>query len=168
MASKTVTRSINFHTSKEFTADDLELVFESESEIPFDSFSWSFDVSTVACSYLNRNTCIAHAEWVDIVTVFYDCRSDKFKCTSALNKLRIREENAFEQPALINLIKLQIRTNSLMEYWKWMIYLRFKHNERFAFYLAEGLFLCTWKLLNWEGLFCMEAYFMHDFWKPVL
>ena len=55
------------------------------------------------------------AEWVDIVRVFYDRRSGKFKCTSALNKLRIREESAsFEPPALINLI----RATSLAPNWQ--------------------------------------------------
>ena len=38
-------------------------------------------------------------------------------------------------------------TKPRTEYQKWMIYLRFKH-QIYKFYVAEGLSLCTWKLLT--------------------
>ena len=102
---------------------------------------------------------IAQNEWTSLI--IHDHRSGKFRCTSALNKLQIREECVFfGPPALVKLIGATSLAPKLQIHWRNI------ENEEFTcglstkdknFCAAEVLSLSTWKLLK-------RGHFLYGSW----
>ena len=122
---------INFQTSKEFTADDLELVLESESDTAL--LTHSHDHSMYPLYMWPAETHASRtAEWVDIVRVFYDRRSGKFKCTSVLNKLRLKRRDGIFRPTSVD----KSHSRDFVSSKQWQIHWWNMENEWFIYDLS--------------------------------
>ena len=103
---------------------------------------------------------IAQNEWTSVI--IHERRSSKFECTSALNKLRIREEWAiFGPPALIKLLGATLLAPKWQNHGRnikneWLIYGLSTKNINFTLQkdYPSALENC-WK----DAIFCMEADF---------
>ena len=126
-------------------------------------------VSSLLCPFSYQGN-ISQNEWTSLI--IHDRRSGKFECTSALNKLRIREEWAiFGPPALIKLLG----ATSLAP--KWQNHGRNIKNEWFIYGLSTKLNIqilrsrrtipLHLKIAKKRPFFVWKLTLGATFWKPV-